>query len=653
MDSRFFFVPKAQEQTWHVSLEREETVRHEVLYEADLTSVRERPLYIGQTFERRHFLTVYLCVGLVLAGLLTRAFWVQGIQGTHYVQLSEANRLRQVPLWPRRGIIRDRKGVVLADNVPRFQVTMTPRELAKGEELSLELGQAARLLGLSIAETRALSTPTGFGRDEAILVADAVPYEQALSWAVVLPKLPGFHLEIRPKRRYPLGGTVESLAHVLGYVSKISPEEFEAHRTMGYRRADEMGKIGIERVYETELRGTVGEEISEVDAFGHRQTALREIASIDGREMRLTLDSRLQLVAEQALKTQLARAQATRGAIVALDPRDGSVLALVSWPGYDNNFFSGNVSSTVYRALADDPDEPLFARALAGMYPSGSTIKIVISAAALAEKIITPVTSVLSVGGIHVGPWFFPDWKAGGHGVTNVRKAIAWSVNTFFYYIGGGYESFVGLGSDRLGGWMRRFGLGSKTGIDLTSEAAGFVPSKEWKQSVKGEPWFLGDTYNLSIGQGDLLVTPLQVAVYSAALANGGTLVRPHVLESSMNVASGERAGPTFTPRATGLASTEAIGTVRLGMRDAVVYGSARLLNTLPFEVAGKTGTAQWSATKNTHAWFTGLAPFDAPEIVVAVLIEEGGEGSSFAVPAAKELLEGWWKLRNERAGVF
>jgi penicillin-binding protein 2 len=653
MASRFFFVPEAQDHDWHVAPERSSEVHHEVMYEDGATSIRDRPLYLGDPFTWKRFLSLQVCVAVVLLALLGRAFWMQQWQGETYAKLAESNRLREEPLWPKRGIIRDRTGVVLADNIPRFQVTMVPRELAKGDQLSLDLGKAARLVGSSINDLRELAHVTGTARDEAVLVVDGLSYERAMSLAVALPHLPGFYLDIRPKRRYPLTPTIPSLAHVLGYVGKVSEQEYATRAAEGYRRVDEIGKSGIEGTYEMELRGTVGERVSEVDAFGRRRAGLRETPSIDGKEMRLTLDSQLQSAAEEALQAQLGRAKATRGAVVAMDPRDGGVLALVSWPGYDNNIFSGTVSSTLYRQLADDPDHPLFPRAWSGTYPSGSTAKIIISAAALAEKIITPATTVFSVGGIRVGPWFFPDWKAGGHGTTNVRSAIAWSVNTFYYYIGGGYESFVGLGSDRLAAWMRRFGLGEKTGIDLPAEAAGFVPSKEWKQETKHEPWFLGDTYNLSIGQGDLLVTPLQVAQYAAAVANGGTLLRPHVLESMKAIQGGERSGPTFTPRATQLADREVLETVRLGMRDAVTYGSARALSVLPFAAAGKTGTAQWSSHKKTHAWFTGFAPFESPEIVVAVLVEEGGEGSSFAVPVAKDVLQAWWKLKNARGGSF
>jgi penicillin-binding protein 2 len=320
-----------------------------------------------------------------------------------------------------------------------------------------------------------------------------------------------------------------------------------------------------------------------------------------------------------------------------MDARDGSIRALVSLPAYDDNLFAGNVSTTAYKALLADEHRPLFPRVWAGQFPSGSTIKPLIAAAALAENVITPNTTVLSVGGIGVGPWFFPDWKAGGHGRVNVRSAIAWSVNTFFYTIGGGYGDFIGLGVDRLTAWMRNFGLGSASGVDLPGEAPGHVPSQEWKQETKGDRWYIGDTYNLSIGQGDLLVTPLQMARITAAIANGGDLVIPHVVMSSST---------PDVPRLDADAATFA--TVRQGMRDTVVYGSGRALSVLPVASAGKTGTAQWNSEKPYHAWYIGYAPAEKPEVVVTVLLEEGGEGSSFAVPVAGDILRAWW---NEKTG--
>ncbi len=649
-----FFVPKAGRRAWRVKSHPSEVVRHEVLFEDQAMRIEDRPLFVGSAFSRQRFFAfagvMLACLGL----LLGRAAWMQFVKGKEYSSLAESNRLRLMPLWPRRGIVRDRQGIVLADNTPRFQVTLVPRELPiVSDELLLVVGQAARLLGVSVHDIEALASATGTARDEASLLADQVPYEQAMAFAVAMPQLPGFRLEVRPKRRYPLSKEIPSLSHVLGYVGKLSAEEYQDRRAEGYQHVDEIGKGGIERFYEQSLRGTVGERVREVDARGHWKAAIREVAARDGQDVRLSLDSELQRRAEQALRDELAAAHKSQGAVIALDPRDGSVLAAVSWPAFNNNLFSGSVSSTVYRTLLENTEQPLFPRAWAGTYPSGSTVKIVISAAALAEQIITPHTTVLSVGGIRVGPWFFPDWKPGGHGPTDVRRAIAWSVNTFFYYIGGGYESFVGLGSERLGTWMRRFGLGEKSGVDLTAEASGFVPSQAWKQATKGERWFVGDTYNLSIGQGDLLVTPLQVAGYTATIANGGALLKPHVLQSFIDVGNGQEAALPVSVRAQGFVDPGALQVVREGMRAAVTYGSARSLNTLSFPLAGKTGTAQAGGRKQTHAWFTGFAPYEQPEIVVVVLLEEGGEGSSTAVPVAREVLQKWWDLRAKRGGKF
>ncbi|MBP7006416.1 penicillin-binding protein 2, partial [Patescibacteria group bacterium] len=388
--------------------------------------------------------------------------------------------------------------------------------------------------------------------------------------------------------------------------------------------------------YETKLRGTVGSRTSEADARGHLKGIVQEERPVDGQDVTLTLDLRLQKIAEQTLQDELTKLKLNRGAVIAMDPRNGDILAMVSLPAYDNNAFSGGVSSTVYRALSSDEGQPLFNRAIAGIYPSGSTVKIVVSTAALMEKVISDKTTIVSTGGIRLGQWFFPDWKPGGHGVTDVRKAIAWSVNTFFYLMGGGgQQGIAGMGPEALSRWMKTFGLGKKAGIDIPGESAGFVPTPAWKQDVRKEPWYIGDTYNLSIGQGDLLVTPLQVARYTAAIANGGTLVTPRLAEDT----------PVQISKP--LADASAVEMVRLGMRDAVVYGSARSLSILSFTSGAKTGTAQWSKTKNTHAWFTSFAPFESPEIVVTVLVDEGGEGSSVAAPVAKKILQAWNELRK------
>ena len=428
----------------------------------------------------------------------------------------------------------------------------------------------------------------------------------------------------------------ESLSHILGYIGPVTVEDLQKEGNE-YRQTDSIGKTGVESSYENVLRGTAGEKVYEVDARNRITSLVSELPAIDGKDVTLTIDERLQAAAERAMIAEMQKAHLSRGSVVAMDPRDGSILAMVSLPAYDNNYFSGHVSSTYYANLLKNEDHPLLARAMAGVFPSGSTIKPAIATAALTEGVITPDTTVNSVGGIRVGGILFPDWKAGGHGITNVRKAIAWSVNSFFYYVGGGYDSFVGLGIDRLSSWMKKFGLSQKTGIDIPGEASGFVPTRDWKEKTKNEHWYIGDTYNLSIGQGDLLVTPLQIANVTAEIANGGHRLIPHVSMSA-----------TSTPADSSLiADAAAIKTVQLGMRDTVVYGSGRALSNMAVTVAGKTGTAQWRNDKANHAWFTCFAPAEDPQIAVTVLLEEGVEGSYVSVPVTRDILNEWIKDRS------
>lgn len=614
---------------FRVSSAEDRMVSHETLFEEEQTTVEGGPVFLGPSLPGSRYVLAVVAASLLVAILLGRAFWMQVVERQSYVAQAEENRLRREVIPAKRGIVRDRNGVVLAENVPSFDLQIIPWYLPQDEETREELlANVGREIGLSLSDIHAAIASSTDPAQRLTLARD-VEYERAISLQILIGDDRALHVVTGNKRRYPLDGEVRSLSHVLGYVGTISREELE--RTGGrYRQTDVIGKTGVEASYEATLRGEPGERVHEVDALNRITSLVADRAPVDGTDVTLTIDARLQRAAETALKTQLERSKLTRGAVVAMDPRDGSILAAVSWPAYDGNLFSGAVSSTAYAALLANEDHPLLPRAWAGVYPSGSTVKPVIAAAALAEGVITPNTTVQSVGGIRIGSSFFPDWKAGGHGPTNVRRAIAWSVNTFFYHIGGGYQSFIGLGVDRLAEWMRRFGLGSKTGLDVPGENAGFVPTKEWKEEAKHERWYIGDTYNLSIGQGDLLVTPLQVASFTAAVANGGTRVRPHVVRG---------AAATDT---SSVAPSDAVRTVQLGMRDTVVYGSGRALANMPFPVAGKTGTAQWRNDRPNHAWFTSFAPSDRPEIVVTVLIEEGGEGSSVAVPVAREVLQAW-----------
>ncbi len=620
-------------------------IKHEVLFEDELLDkpAEESPLFIGRAFTRRRFIIASIVLMVALSFLIGRAAWMQVVEGSEHQSRSEQNRLRHIPISPKRGIIYDRKGNILADNVTRFQVTMTPKNLPLvKDQIETELSIAARLLGKPIDELRNLAYATGTARDETYLIADDLPYEQAMGIALELPNFQGFQLEIGARRRYPISDQIQSISHIIGYLGKLNSKEYKDARENGYRLSDDIGKTGIEKSYEHLLRGTLGEQVSEVDAHGKPTTVVAHTDPIDGEDIHLSLDIELQKVAETSLQVQMLKLEVARGSVVAMDPRDGSLLAVVSWPAFDNNNFSGVVSSTYYQTLLASEDHPLFARAWSGTYPSGSTVKILMATAALAEGVIDAETKVLSVGGIRIGEWFFPDWLAGGHGSTDVRKAIAQSVNSFFYTIGGGHEGFVGLGVERIAKWLDIFHLGRGTGIDVPGEAYGLIPTPEWKQAEKDERWFVGDTYNLSIGQGDLLVTPLQVAAYTAAIANGGTFVTPHFVDGAET--QEEYFGDNIH---------DDIEIVREGMRDTITLGSGRGLANLPVAIAGKTGTAQWHSEKETHAWFTSFAPYENPEIVIMVLLEQGGEGSSVAVPVARDIYIWWWEERERRGGAF
>lgn len=619
-----------------------QTVAHEVLFEDRYQHVTDTPVFLGPTLPRFRFWLVLAAVAVLSGLLLGRSFWMQILTPGIYYNRAEQNRLRREIIPARRGIIRDRQGQILAENVPAFDLRVIPWLMPRDpEERNRLLSQVGREVGLSVNDMLAAMASSTDPTESLTLKRD-IPYKQALAVNIAVGDNPALHIAIGDKRYYPHTPYIQTLSHILGYVGPISQEEFANQKAKGYRQTDVIGKTGVEHIYESLLRGQAGEKVYEVDAQNKVISLVSNKAPVDGSDLKLTLDLKLQQMVENALRTGMERAKVKRGSAIVMDPRDGSILAIASLPAYDVNLFSGTVSSTYYAKLLKDEERPLLPRAWSGVYPSGSTIKPIIAIAALMEKIITPNTTVNSVGGLRLGQTFFPDWKAGGHGITNVRRAIAWSVNTFFYMIGGGYESFVGLGVDRETKWLRTFGLGSKTGIDLPGENPGFVPSKEWKEKTKGERWFVGDTYNLSIGQGDLLVTPLQVAEFTAEVANGGFRITPHVGHVSS----------TQSMRGVRLAGESAIDVVRQGMRDTVLAGSAQALKALPFSVAGKTGTAQWRRDRLNHAWFTSFAPFDDPQVVVTVLLEEGNEGSRTAVPVAQEILLAWYNLFKETSRV-
>jgi len=588
---------------------------------------------------------------LVIAGLFIiflKTFYLQTIKGGFNRQLAEGNRIRLRPIVSERGIIYDRFHKELVENVPNFSLAIIPQDLPRDSQKREEIvNKVVELTGVPKEQITDLLKKYSSYSYASLVIKENLNYESALKLYIRSAELPGISIEKGSKRKYKVDSesvsSTPSFSHLLGYLGKLNDEEAGRLKNDGYLLFDNIGKIGLEKSYELELRGKYGLKKVEVDALGREQNVLAEDPPQAGKNLILTIDIEAQKKLELLTKNMLAVAGRKKAAAIAMDPRDGSILALVSLPAFDNNEFSGGISRQNYDRYIQDQNNPLFNRVIGGTYPSGSTVKLIIAAAGLQEKVITPNTAFLSVGGLQIGDRFFRDWKAGGHGITNVTKAIAWSVNTFFYYTGGGYKDFVGLGVDKIVKYMKFFGISEKTGVDLPGEATGFLPSKDWKYKTKKETWFVGDTYNLSIGQGDLLVTPLQVAVWTAAVANGGRVVQPHLADKLEEPIKHEETALIFGSYDVPV-SPENLALVRKGMKECVVYGSCQLMQTLPFTSGGKTGTAQWNAGKENHAWFTSFAPSEQPRIVVTVLVEEGKEGSVTAEPIARDFLQWWGK---------
>ncbi len=608
-----------------------------------LSSARET---IGKNFDINKIFKINLVLFLFLGIILARAAWLQVVKGSYYYELAEGNRIRVERMESKRGVIYDRNYKSLVRNSANFLLYFVPSDLPKDSQVKQAIiNRVSQILGdLKPEDILNLLSGVEAGSLESyqpLFITDNIDYDKAIALYLESDNMPGVVITNKTRREYNLYSL--SLSHVLGYTGKINDKEL-AKFGSEYLPIDYIGKSGIENFWENEMKGVNGKKQIEVDALGKEKKIINQEAGENGHNLVLSIDVELQKKLEESIINVLQKNNLNKACAIALDPNNGEILAMVSFPSYNNNDFAKGMTSEQYQAIANHPDRPLFNRCISGEYPSGSVIKPVIAAAALEESVIDENTSFLSVGGLRIGQWFFPDWKAGGHGTTNVRKALAESVNTFFYYIGGGYGDFTGLGLERMVRYEKLFGLDAQTGIDMPGEASGFLPTAEWKEETKGEPWYIGDTYHLAIGQGDTLVTPLQVADYTAVFANGGSLYRPHLIKQVLNSQDQLISEVDNKPIKSNVVSSKNINIVREGMRQTVTAGSARSLQSVPVEVAGKTGTAQWSTNKPTHAWFTGFAPYNNPEIVITILIEAGGEGSSVAVPIANEVLTWYFK---------
>ena len=578
-------------------------------------------------------IALLVIVGAVLLG---RLLWLQVAQGQQYRQVAEGNRIRLEVIPAQRGLIFDSHGLPVAVNTPNLALVLVPADASTtSAERKMLFDEVAKIADIAAGDVSSIDWHSYVP----ITLAEHLSQDQAVRLVTLSSRLAGMSVKILPERKYILG---DAAAHLLGYMGEVSPDDLKL-LSLDYQYHDYKGIAGVEDTWESVLRGQTGKREVEVNNLGKPQQVYASVDPVAGTNITLTVDSELQNILVVAVKRTLVANHKTKGAAVALDPQTGAILALASFPTFDPNLFSTGGDQAELAAILANTNQPLFNRVYAGTYPPGSTIKPIIGMAALEEGIITTNTTVNSVGGVWAGNRWFADWKAGGHGLTNIYKAIAESVNTFFYIVGGGTENRAGLGQELLAYWLRRFGFGQVTGVNLSGEAEGLVPTPEWKLDNIKERWFLGDTYNLSIGQGNLLVSPLQLASAYAALINGGNIWQPHYVKVLIS-ATGDT--QVYEPRLLKSLPVDRtnLEIISRAMRETVLTGSARSLGSVPAAVAGKTGTAQ-APGGEPHAWFAGYLPFDSPRLLMVVLIENGVEGSVAAVPVAREVFT--WFAQN------
>ncbi|MFH1181191.1 MAG: penicillin-binding protein 2 [bacterium] len=567
---------------------------------------------------------------LALFLLFLRVFQLQVINGKDYSALAEENKFISRQIQAERGVIYDSEMKQLVFNQPGFDlVYQSDAEEQSGQDSAF--GEVARILNVSVEE---IKNKIKDGKTSPVLIAENLDHQALIMLETKINELSGFQIENNLVRHYEDGNLY---AHLIGYK----------------RKNDE--KSGLEKSYDENLKEKSGEILIEKDVKGNIISKKIVALPEPGDSLVLWLDSALQEKITQSLGDALGRVGAKIGAAVAIDPKTGGVLSLVSLPSFDNNLFSKGMSQAQWQAFVSDPVNPLFNRAIAGQYPTGSTIKPLVASAALEEKIISPEKQIYDPGYIEVPHRYDPeivyrfnDWTV--HGWTDMRKAIAESCNVYFYTIGGGFGDQKGLGPSKIKKYLELFGWGSPTGIDLFGEAKGIVPSPEWKKEVLKEDWWDGDTYYYSIGQQYLLVTPAQEAAAFVAIANGGKLFQPQAAKRIINAQ--KETIKEFEPKLVreGFISPQNLQVVREGMRQAVTSpsGSAHTLNSLPVQAAAKTGTAQIGEGDRYDTWISVFAPYDDPQIVLTVAVENVQNLSRLVVlPIAQEVLQWYFTKQN------
>jgi penicillin-binding protein 2 len=565
-------------------------------------------------------------VAVVLIGALVVQFWsLQVLRGRHFRALAENNRSRLVPIAAPRGALLDRDGRILVENRPSFNVVLTPEH---SEDLDGAIARLGQLLGIGEAQIRERIARTAPPFRSVVIKTDAGIDDVATLEARRL-ELPEVSVDVVPLRSYPLAAAA---AHALGQVGEISERQLALPSFSGLDAGSLVGQAGIELQYNRQLMGRDGQRRVIVNSRGAEVMEAERRPPVDGPSLTLTIDLRLQQAMEDAFDGRA-------GSAVALDPQTGEILAMTSLPAFDPNRFATGIEAGLWRELKSDPETPLMNRVIQGQYAPGSTFKIVMATAALEEGVITPATSFYCPGYLALYDTVFRCHKAEGHGMVNVHRALAQSCNVFFYNVG------VRLEIDRIAAYARRLGLGAPTGIDLPHEASGLMPSPEWKLRAQRVPWYAGETVSVAIGQGQVTATPLQMARVAAAIANGGTLVRPHLVR-----AVGGQAVDWEPPKRLGL-KPQTLQVVRGGLCAVVnEQGTGWRARLEDVEVCGKTGTAQVVAKSRLlrsgsdpsvrpHGWFVAFAPAEQPKIALAVMVEHG-ESSASAVPVARAILD-------------
>jgi penicillin-binding protein 2 len=588
---------------------------------------------------------VAIAVALAVAGvvLLALRLWtLQVIRGEQMATLSENNRIRLRRVPATRGRVVDRNGKVLIDSQASFDAVLVPED---ARDVSATVEMLAQFLHQSAGETQTiLDRAAGRPPFEEVVVKRNLDFDEVAALETHQLDLPGVSLRITPSRTYPHGAL---LAHVLGYVGEATQSDLERDRR--YRSGDVVGKAGLEKAWERYLRGVNGGQQVEVDALGRELRVLDEEEAIAGHTLMLSIDLDLQQVAEAALGEEA-------GAIVALDPRSGDVLAMVSHPTFDPNEFTGGIKPDRWRELTTHPRHPLNARATQGLYPPGSTFKIIMAAAALEEGVINPFTRIHCGGHLWFGNHTFRCWRKGGHGSMNVHSGLVNSCDVFFYQVG------QRLGIDAIARYARAFGLGAPTGIEIGTERSGVMPDSEWKKRVLKQPWYAGETLSVAIGQGYVTVTPMQMAEAAATIATG-TRYKPRLVQriEALDGTLVQAVEPEVVAKLP--VRDTVLKQVHDALVDVVAHGTGKKASLKGVAVAGKTGTSQvvtlgkvripaaklpWN--QRDHAWFVAYAPADDPAIAVATLIEHApGGGGAVAAPMTRNVLEAFFRLREER----